>query len=456
MIILSLPFLNSQFLLRQVENLPVRYKWLEFRLDFHPEPVSFPCEILTDNSILTIRDQSEGGKFPFDYSCKIDLYNKALLKFKGYVDCEANLFHQDDIDPEHLIISRHFSTFPAAEELDNLLDLAEKFGPAYLKVACPLDSYHHLSQIGQFIRNSDKNIIFAGYGFLGKLSRLLYSVLGARGTFFSLDGLATYPGQISASEAELFNIHSITTSTRLGGILGGDQVYNSLGLTHYNELFKTQNCDAVYLPFPAVSFTDFRGWFREYEHLFYAISITMPFKQQACYLAETSLQAANLYVPATRKLLNTDAAAFQMSLNFLQFKPGETILILGTGATAATLLSLLPATTRIFVTGRNETRGRVIAPQYNSTFISIKQAASLQYDLLVNCTPLGLDRENPAEVFKLQLPGKVIDLVYGPRETSLIRLCRQRKIKYVDGKTFWDWQAVIQEKIMLEELRSCL
>lgn len=452
MIILSLPFLNSKFLYRQVRILPDHDLWLEYRLDFHPDPHSFPSEILTRNSILTIRDQREGGNLFFDYSAKINLYNRTLPKFNGFVDCEASFFREGDIDPEHLILSRHFNTFPEAQELDNLLDLAVKFRPAYLKIACPVDSYHQLYLLEKFIRNSEQIIIFAGSGFLGKLSRLLYRVLGAEGTYISQDGYPTYSEQLTTSAAELFNLHSMTAATRLGGILGGNQVYSSLGLTYYNNLFKAQKKDAVYLPFPAASSADFWDWFRDHEHLFYALSITMPFKQQAGHLAETTLPAANLYIPSTRQLMNTDAAAFKKSLDFLQFKPSDRILILGTGATAETLLGLLPPTGGVFLTGRNEARGRALAPQYNATFISTNRVAFSHFDLLVNCTPL--DRENPATIYKLQLPGKVIDLVYGPRETLLIKQCRRRKVAYVDGKTFWAWQAVIQEKIILEELRS--
>ena len=115
-------------------------------------------------------------------------------------------------------------------------------------------------ELSQIISNSNKPVIFAGMGKLGKISRILFRHLGADSTFIGLVENPTAEGQLTAEEAEFFKLNSITQKTQIGGIIGGDQVEHSLGIKYYNDLFTKEKLDALYLPFVTDEIDDLWNW----------------------------------------------------------------------------------------------------------------------------------------------------------------------------------------------------
>ena len=57
-------------------------------------------------------------------------------------------------------------------------------------------------------------------------------------------------------------------------------------------------------------------------------------------------------------------------------------------------------------------------------------------------------------MLNLKFPRKLLDLPYGKNQTSLIRTCKENNIEYVDGKTFWAWQAQKQEEIFINRIKG--
>ena len=173
-------------------------------------------------------------------------------------------------------------------------------------------------------------------------------------------------------------------------------------------------------------------------------NVTIPHKRAALRLADEatararSIGAANTLVFDDAGAIhadNTDAPALVRALPFAP--AGRTALVLGAGGSARAAVWALLAAGASEVLVWNRTRGRA---QRLCAELGATPASAAAADLLVHCTPLGLDRSDDAFA---QLPvgaedlagfGCVVDYVYsGDRETPLVRAARARSIPVVDG-----------------------
>ena len=122
---------------------------------------------------------------------------------------------------------------------------------------------------------------------------------------------------------------------------------------------------------------------------------------------------------------NTDGYGFVESLNSENITVnGAKVLVLGSGGAArvaATETAKLGA--RVYVKCRNPDKGYALLKQLNSLYPeagSLYQDGDTCYDLLVNCTPLGMypDIDSmPADENMLERVSAVFDMIYNPYET---------------------------------------
>lgn len=437
MIILSIPCLNIQFVKNSISKFP-NYIY-EFRLDLYNKYKKFPQNCINKNVIITLREDHKENyrKFPD----KIKYYQKIVKKYSCLVDCEINLFSPtklDQLKTENLILSYHDKNSFNLASIKKIIQKANQIPAKYLKLALNIRTYSNLLQISKLIDLSNKPVIFVALGKMGKLSRILYKHLGSIGTFIGMDNNLTAEGQLTTSEAELYRIKKISKQTKIGGIVGGKQVNYSLGLSFYNKYFSQNELDAVYLPFQVEDSADFKHWISSADINFYGFSITMPFKRTF------SPKPINLFRP-NNILLNTDKDAFEKARKYLNIKGKDKILILGSGGSSETALSVL-TDHQVYLMGRNKKRINEMKVKY-----ACKQAEpKIKYDVLINCTPLGIRGENFLKNTNLDLPKKIIDLPYTDSDTFLIKMCKEKGNSYVDGKMFWKWQAERQ----LEEFEN--
>ncbi|NQV18916.1 MAG: type I 3-dehydroquinate dehydratase [Armatimonadetes bacterium] len=447
MIILSIPFLNKKFITKQVTEYRDKFEWLEFRLDFHSDFEKFPQNLINQETIITIRDASKEGKYPSSFSNKISFYKEMISKYNCLVDCEIELYKRQFLPASNLILSYH----DFAEKIDNkkleyFINISNSIPSKYLKIAVNISNYSDFSKMKLLISNSNKPILFVGMGKLGKISRWLYPFSGSIGTYVGLSEFPTAKGQITIAESEKFNLKNININSKIGGIIGGKQVEKSLGLKFYNRYFRKKNFNAVYLPFIVEDLNDFWNWFEWSKKRceFYGLTFTMPFKTIIAKKLQYRLPTANLYLPTKNEIFNTDATAFQKSVQYLKIKSSDKILIFGSGSTTETALFSLAKFKNIIISGRNTKIGKLLSSKYNNKFISLQNAINLTFDLIINCTPIGMNNEHFFESTNLQFPMKIIDLPYSDKKTPLIQKCEEEKIPFVDGKMFWKWQAEIQ------------
>jgi 3-dehydroquinate dehydratase type I len=452
-IVLTIPYYNEDQARSQFNRYRKEFMWFEFRLDYSSELNNIPQDLLGRNTIITYRDRSEGGVGRQDLIERNNFYSEVIERKNCFVDLELKLYDTLNLNADNLIVSYHdLSGNLNPSELRAIVQKANTINAKYLKLAVPVNTYSDLTAVKNIILSSNKPVIFAGLGKLNILSRILFNHLGAVGTYIGLNDLPVIKDQLTVDEARLYRIKEITGRTRITGLVGKEQVYNSLGLDFYNILFKERVIDAVYVPFNVSDLSDFRSWLELNINQIYGLSITMPYKKAICEATDSDLPIGNLYLPQTGQVLNTDLAAFKEALLYLQISYEKNILILGSGASAESALITLKDFDHVFISGRNQERGIKLGTIYNRKFVQPAILNSIKIDVLINCTPVGMCGENLLATYNIDLPEKVIDLPYNKTDTPLITSCKKSDFAFVDGVTFWKWQA----KLQVEEFNKCL
>ena len=244
----------------------------------------------------------------------------------------------------------------------------------------------------------------------------------------------------------------------------GDPVEHSKSPLIQNTMIRELGLDYVYLCQP-VPRGKCREWLDCARFAGYAgFNATMPHKEELVPLMD-ELDADAALIGAVNTVCirdgkacgyNTDGEGFLRSLADEGIDPaGKHVLVLGAGGAAkAVCLKLAQAGADVTVCNRTIDKAQAICahdpahlyPAGFDTATLYKEAQSC--DLLVNCTSLGMagtkgQFEDFAFLDGLKPGVPVVDLIYAPAETELLRQARQRGHKTVNGFGLLVNQAVL-------------
>ncbi len=458
-----------------------RCEYLELRLDYcqNCTTSSIKTTLINISSspqlkgvIFTYREIDEGGKSIIAATEKRDLMQQLSNYPKSIIDCELSFYINSCpiFNASNLIISKHFKTAPDKCQINQIMRQMKSIKARYYKVVVPINSYHDLCFYLKMSANNDSSLIIQGTGLLGKLFRMIRMIKNHQGHYLAINETSkTAEEQITIDEALLFDHINPNQPILYGGIIGSEQVYHSLGIKHYNKIFQKKNTNAVYLPLPAFDLSEFFEILELFQanELFYGCSVTSPHKQSVSNYFNIPNSPYNLitsiayYQAASKKQLssgaqkefhNTDYNAFSKSFHLLNVKQHNKILVLGTGSTAVTALTALKDYQNVSLSGRNEIAAKRIAQRFGCQFVQIAVLNKTKCDLFINCTTIGMNKENLYKITGKLSFKKVIDLPYSKKPTPLIDYCRRENIAHVSGTKFWDLQATGQEKIFLDNI----
>ena len=231
-------------------------------------------------------------------------------------------------------------------------------------------------------------------------------------------------------------------------LLLGDPVAHSRSPAIHARAFQLLGVDAVYAP---ARVTDVPAAIAALRALGVAgANVTIPHKQAVLGLldkldaAAQRIGAVNCIVAREGKLhgFNTDRDGILRALGPFSGRAA----VLGAGGSArAAVDALKPDVT---IVSRNRARAEELAAKMGVT--TSGREALRDADLLVNCTPVGMDGEGmPLDPDSLR--GAVLDLVYaGSRgETPLVRAARERGLRAVDGLSVLVHQAIASLEVWL-------
>lgn len=207
---------------------------------------------------------------------------------------------------------------------------------------------------------------------------------------------------------------------------------------------------------------------------FDAFNVTIPFKADIMpFLGSIegdarTFGAVNTVVSRTRTGYNTDGLGFLLMLENagLDIK-GRTALVLGAGgAGRSCIYKLAQAGAAVFAYERSAGRLDAVHAELGG-FVPLRTVEPASYDLIVNCTGIGMHDtvgktpsvrtargEVPVGEELLSRCGAAVDLIYEPAQSEFLRIAASLGKKTVNGNAMLFYQAYYSDCIYLERALS--
>lgn len=416
--------------------------------------------------IVTCRARREGGQWNGSEGDRVQALKECILKaHPAWIDVELTtplaeltaLMETARAVGTRVLLSHH--EFEPGK-LYNAEDIARKMCSLQadgIKLAWVVEDAADLAVLRAATSNWTKTKVIIGMGPAGVLSRVLYDRLGSAWTYV-VDSAenATAQGQLTLQQARGLGM-PMAPGRGLYVLLGGSQVMESPGPRVYNRLFEKMSIDACYLPvvtdYPERTMPLLR------ELGFKGASVTMPLKERVFPLlssitadAERAKSVNTITLGENGELVGdlTDGAGALRAIQreIRRLKPDLRAVILGSGATARAIgASLKGSGLKVVLLGRNLDRAKEAAKQISVDFAHLSSLGDIQFDILVNGTPVGMgeQEETPVDDPAI-LQGKVVlDVVHG-KETQLQRDTLKHGGIYLSGNTLWVEQGRLQLK----------
>jgi shikimate dehydrogenase len=246
---------------------------------------------------------------------------------------------------------------------------------------------------------------------------------------------------------------TISGTTRVFGIFGRP-VAHSLSPAMHNAAFQALGVDAVYVAFPVTDLEQAVAGLRGLN--LGGVSVTIPFKEDIMdFIDEMSPDAAlmgaiNTVVNREGRLWgdNTDWLGVVAALEEQTAIAKEHFLILGAGGAARAIAYGVTERGGTFtVTDLDPARARSVARDAGGEAVSLGDLAHCRAGVLINATPVGMAPNPDATPLDPDLLGRfhtVMDIVYRPLQTRLLREAQARGCKTIDGLRMLIHQAEIQ------------
>jgi 3-dehydroquinate dehydratase/shikimate dehydrogenase len=391
----------------------------------------------TRSVIVTCRPVWEGGRFDGSEEERLAILGEAIRLGAEYVDVEwrADRSRLPTNERTRIVISTHdFEGVPA--------DLASRVramcgqGAPIVKVAVTARRLRDCLAVKRAMAGVDAHVAIA-MGTAGQLTRVWPAWFGSRWTY----GGRAAPGQLSVRVlVERYRVRRTSVATAGYGIVGCPLAHSASPAMH-NAAFAAAGLDAVYVPLEtpdpaeALEVADAMAMA--------GASVTAPLKEALCERVapagtlSKALGAVNTLRRGDRgwEGENFDAAAFLEPLA----KRGEQLtgraaVVLGAGGAArAVAWALKTGGARVAVAARRREQAERLAGALGIEVADWPPRPG--WDLLVNATPVGTwPDEAAAPIDRDRLTGRLVcDLVYNPRETTLMKWARAAGAAAIGG-----------------------
>ncbi len=255
---------------------------------------------------------------------------------------------------------------------------------------------------------------------------------------------------------------NINGKTALYGIIG-NPVGHSLSPVMHNAALKALSINGVYVPMNVESVANAVTGLKELG--FNGVSITIPHKETIFDFLDWIDPVAER-IGAVNTLLfqknaednlvtthgfNTDWLGARMALaDHVTLKNARALVFGAGGAAKAVAYGLHEAGVKVQVVNRTEDKARELASWLGCGFASYSDLASIQAEILVNTTSVGMVPNIDETVIPPELLGNfevVMDIVYAPLQTRLLREASQKGCIVIDGLAMLLYQGAAQFEI---------
>ena len=455
---------------------------IELRLDYLPESEldkvlkNIAAHQISKPLLFTFRPREQGGMRDLSLENRLHFWQSLkpeILKLISYADFELDLVEHlaDKIPPiawDKIICSNHnFDETPA--NIGEVYDRIARTPAAVIKIATKVNQISDCLPLFDLMERSEKPAIILGMGLPGISTRILALSRGAMLTFGALKrGAESASGQPTATELrDLYRVHQLSKQSEIYGVVG-NPVGHSRSPLIQNAAIQSVNRDAVYLPFEV---DDIAIFLRDVVHPktkkldwnLRGLSVTIPHKINAMShldvisSAAKTIGAINTIIVKNNELHgdNTDVAGAMKPLeNLLELKNTRVAILGAGGAARAICYGLKLRGAQLTIYARDLAKAKILADEFSSDARFLSEFSG-DADIVINCTPIGMQGHNeaaspinPASLKNVQL---VYDLIYNPLETNLLRDAKNAGCQTLGGIAMLIGQATEQFRLWTDE-----
>jgi 3-dehydroquinate dehydratase/shikimate dehydrogenase len=431
------------------------YPKIKRLLEFHPYAVL----------IATCRRAVNGGKFRGTAAGQVDILIKAAVNGCQLVDLEyesASKLKRSELEKirRHARLMISFHDFRGTRKLEDTLKKLTSLPGDYFKIVTTATRLSDNVTMMKFLQRWGEQYPLIGLcmGEQGIISRILGVRAGSVFTFAAATkGEETAPGQIAARTLrDTYRVDTVDAATRVYGV-AGDPISHSLSPAMLNAAFRRENVNGVYLALHAKELDDLLACVRDIP--IHGLSVTMPYKEAIVeYLDNTDPIAAKVGAVNTvirsqdGKLygFNTDVSGIIRPIEQRMSIPGAKVLVVGAGGAArAAVFGLKDRGAEVYVFNRTPGAAQRLAKQARARFASKGDLKKLQVDVIVNATPAGMaNGRAPAALDDKDMNARyLLEMVYRPSETKLVKMARAKGIHIIPGTEMFVYQGARQFEI---------
>lgn len=363
-----------------------------------------------------------------------------------------------DIGPTKATSNKQIVSFHGKDEDPEVL--WQKFsGDHITKIVLETNNYSKIAALLKL--NSEKSICFA-MGEVGSFSRILSVFEKAPWIYTSLSQQPTAPGQFSIDQ--LINTYQVKRFSAKPGIFGilGNPVSHSRSPAFHNQKFAEHNLPWIYLPFPCLDLESLMDHRKNFGII--GLSVTHPFKEKViAFLAEQTPEVKKLR--SCNTLLwknnawcgtNTDVVGFEGLLikHGVELDKKYVAIIGAGGAARAAAFVVAQSSAKLIFLNRTHEKAMELAKEFNGTAVQLSEIVAVEYDVLIQTTPVGMrNNECPINPDLVRPSTTVIDVLYEPAETILLRKAKALGCRAINGEDWFLLQAEAQFQYWLRNFR---
>jgi 3-dehydroquinate dehydratase/shikimate dehydrogenase len=448
--------------LKETPTVELRLDWLENDRERH-EALDWLKRSAPQNAafIATCRRRVGGGEFAGDAT--EELFWLMRSREAGCTWCDLEIETMRELRgksvegyavPPKVMLSIH--DFRRTPKLMKRVKIASR-GVAAVKVAAMSRKLADSARLLRLARGTQQ-VVAVPMGEIGLPGRILALREGSA-LIYAPVAAATAPGQVSLRDMkELYRAHELTQKTAVYGVIG-DPISHSLSPLLHNTGYLAARKDAVYLPFLVEELSDFLEIVPEFA--VHGFSVTLPHKERIlrylddCEPLAEEIGAVNtVTVRRDGKLSgsNTDYVGALRALEGKMPVKGSRVVIIGAGGVArAVAFALAKAGAEVLVWARRENAARQLARAVHGGVLQRAALRKQRFDVLVNATPLGMHphpESSPLVAAELNC-SLVMDLIYRPLQTKLLRMAAARGIRTVSGVEMFLAQGIAQWELWM-------
>jgi shikimate dehydrogenase len=240
----------------------------------------------------------------------------------------------------------------------------------------------------------------------------------------------------------------IDGKTELYGIIG-NPVRHSLSPLMHNAAFAHVGMNLAYVPMEVGDLQQAVQGLRALG--FCGVSVTVPHKEAVLPLLDT-IDPVAAQIGAVNTLLfqknesgrvqihgfNTDWLGANAALIAAQVQlEGSRVIVAGAGGAAkAVAFGLQRVGAQVIITNRTSATGEALARWLNCTFIPLQELAQESGEVFINTTSVGMEPDIQGCIISpdiLPAFAVIMDIVYAPLETRLLREAKAVGCKTIDG-----------------------